>query len=151
MALDCTCCLARRALLVRHAQQVHRHPLNSEAEGEKSRREVEELRGRCINAKWIVRESAKSTSHRRASYGVNSEVRIAPLRHGSTSEIFNTFRLPLSIQTVCLSASLSAATISSLYASNVPAGTLTLSVPTTFNCLICGFCFITSKFRKLKL
>src|SRR5688500_18838464 len=69
-----------------------------------------------------------------ARHGVNSEVKIAPLRLGITAEIFNTFRLALSIQTVCLSASLSAATISNLYASNVPAGTVTLSVPTTFNC-----------------
>ena len=31
------------------------------------------------------------------------------------------------------------------------AGTVTLSVPTTFNCLICGFCFCMSKLRKLRL
>ena len=54
-----------------------------------------------------------------AAYGVNSDVNTAPFKLGSTAEIFNTFRLPLSIQTVCLSASLSAATISNLYASNV--------------------------------
>jgi len=48
------------------------------------------------------------------TYGVNSEVRIAPLRLGITAEIFNTFRLSLSIHIVCLSASLSAASISTL-------------------------------------
>ena len=46
-----------------------------------------------------------------ALYGVNSDVSTAPL---NTAEIFNTFRLALSIQTVCLSESLSAAIISSL-------------------------------------
>jgi hypothetical protein len=44
-------------------------------------------------------------------YGVNSDVSTAPL---NTAEIFNTFRLALSIQTVCLSESSSAAIISSL-------------------------------------
>ena len=46
-----------------------------------------------------------------AFYGVNSDVSTAPL---NTAEIFNTFRLALSIQTVCLSESSSAAIISSL-------------------------------------
>ena len=51
---------------------------------------------------------------RTALQGVNSDVNTAPFKLGMTADIFKTFRLDLSIHTVCLSASLSAATISTL-------------------------------------
>ena len=50
----------------------------------------------------------------RPTYIVSSDIRMAPLRLGSTAEIFSTLRVSLSIHTVCLSASFSAETISIL-------------------------------------
>gem|GEM_PF-7092497 len=49
-----------------------------------------------------------------SSYCVNSDVNKAPPRFTSTAVIFSTLRESLAIQTVCLSASFSAETISSL-------------------------------------
>src|SRR6185436_11082891 len=80
-------------------------------------------------------------------YGTNSLVSIAPPRLGSVAVTFTTLCESLATQIVCLSASFSVSITSTLKASKLPAGTVTVSDPTTFNCLVCGFCFCTSKFK----
>ena len=55
----------------------------------------------------------------------------------------------VAIHNVSLSGPPSVGVSSTLNVSNVPAGTVTASVPATFNCTILGFCFCKSKFRKV--
>ncbi len=73
---------------------------------------------------------------------------MAPPISAITVDIFTGVRVSLAIQMVDLSGPPSAEDSSTLNASNVPAGTVTLSDPATWSCISFTFCFCTSKLRK---
>ena len=85
------------------------------------------------------------------AYGTNSSVSMAPPMDASTADSLTALWESRATQIVSLSSPPSAEEISTLYASKVPAGTVTFSTPETFNCISFTFCFWMSKFRNVAL
>src|SRR5512145_21671 len=84
-----------------------------------------------------------------APYFTSSEVNVAPAIRGRVANTLTTFRVAVSIHTVCCPGSPSADEISTFHALKVPAGTETSSTLATFACLRVGFAACTSKLRNV--